>query len=501
MARTPLAGALERLAADHALTRREVLVAAGAATAAAAIGAPRAKAAAAGRGDVAIVGAGLAGLTVGYRLKAAGVSATVYEAAPDLGGRCRTIRDAFAEGQIAERGGELIDSGHLEIRQLCQELRLTLDNLLQAEPNGSEPFYFFDGAPYTYAEAAADFNAVYQKLHRDVSEASYPTTYDVGTPRGRALDAMSITDWINESVPGKMASRFGQLLDVAYEIEYGAPCSDQSSLNLLYLLGYSGQGKLRLFGPSNEKYHVRGGNDQIVQRLAAAQPAVQTEHELIGVRGTERSGYELTFRAGGVTKTVGARRVVLALPFSILRRSVDLSGVTLGPLKRDAIAQLGMGSNSKLNVGFASRRWRALGNNGDTYADTGYQATWEVSRAQAGTSGILVDYTGGRTADAFASGTPASHAKTFLGRLEPVLPGITKVFDGRVTVDCWKTNPWTRGSYSYYRVGQYTAFGGAEPEIEGGIHFCGEHTTQDYQGYLNGAVATGERVAREVLSG
>ena len=80
-----------------------------------------------------------------------------------------------------------------------------------------------------------------------------------------------------------------------------------------------------------------------------------------------------------------------------------------------------------------------------------------------------------------------------------MLPGITDRWDGRATLDNWTTNPWTLGSYSYYRVGQYQAFGGAESEIEGAVHFCGEHTTQDFQGYLNGAVFTGERAAGEVL--
>ena len=81
---------------------------------------------------------------------------------------------------------------------------------------------------------------------------------------------MSIIDWIDAYVPGGMSSKLGQLLDVAYNIEYGAESSEQSSLNLLYLLGYSGQGQLRIFGPSNEKYHVRGGNDQIVDAARAS---------------------------------------------------------------------------------------------------------------------------------------------------------------------------------------------------------------------------------------
>jgi monoamine oxidase len=121
-----------------------------------------------------------------------------------------------------------------------------------------------------------------------------------------------------------------------------------------------------------------------------------------------------------------------------------------------------MGTNSKLHVEFGDRFWYGAGNNGNTYADTGYQNTWEVSRAQGGGkgNGLLVDYTGGKIGASF----------------------------GR-----------TKGSYSYWKVGQYTKFSGMEKERVGNCHFCGEHTSQDFQGYLNGAVETGERVVDEIL--
>jgi monoamine oxidase len=493
MGRTPLAWRLE----DLALSRRQFLGAAGAAALSLGAGAPPARAAA----RVVVVGAGLAGLTCAYRLKRAGVIAEVHEASDRIGGRCWSIRDAFGDGLVAEHGGELIDTGHVEIRQLARELGLELDNLLQGESNGTEPVYFFDGRPYTYAEASEDFNAVYQKLHKDVSAASYPTTYQSSTARGRELDAMSVVEWIQESVPGGLSSRFGQLLDVAYNIEFGAECSDQSALNLLYLLGYIGQGRLRLFGPSNEKYHVRGGNDQIAAALAAALTGqITMESELVAIRLTSGGSYALTFSQGSTTKTVFADRVVLALPFSIMRRSVDWSKAGFSAVKARAIHELGMGTNTKLNVGFASRYWRALGCNGDTYSDTGYQATWEVSRAQPGTPGILVDYTGGRIGDSFRSGTPNSRAQQFLAQLEPVLPGIGDRWNGTATVDYWAGYSWTLGSYSYYKPGQYTRFGGAEEEVSGACHFAGEHTTQDYQGYLQGAVFSGQRAAAEVAA-
>ena len=81
-----------------------------------------------------------------------------------------------------------------------------------------------------------------------------------------------------------------------------------------------------------------------------------------------------------------------------------------------------------------------------------------------------------------------------------MLPGIAAEWNGRATLDFWPGNAWTRGSYSYWKVGQYTAFAGVEGRAEGNCHFCGEHTSIDFQGYLNGAVDTGERVAGEVVA-
>ncbi len=450
---------------------------------------------------VVVVGAGLAGLTCAYRLKQAGVDATLYEANTRLGGRCWTRRGDFLDGQIAEHGGELIDQGHASIRHLAQELRLPLDNLLAAEPNGSEPFFYFDHARYSYQDATSDLKSIWQTVHRDLSAAGYPTLYNQSTPRGRQLDQMSIIDWINESVPGGRQSRLGQLLDVGYNIEYGAECETQSALSLLYLLGYNSPGQFNLFGASNEKYHVRGGNDRIVSTLASMLDSqIVAGTALIAARRTAGGGYVLTFQSGQQTYDVTADKVVFALPFSILQSAVDLSAAGFSDLKMTAIDELAMGASSKLNVQFSRRHWRELGSNGDTFSDAGYQATWEVSRAQPGTSGILVGYSGGDYAKTFGQGTLATQAAQFLGQIEPVYPGISARYNGRATLDFWPGNVYTRGSYSYWKVGQYTRFAGVEGVQEGNAHFCGEHTSIDSQGYLNGAVETGERVANEITA-
>jgi monoamine oxidase len=521
MSRTPLASRLSQAASVAAeaamrdvsteqvieerrgMTRREVIAGGTGLALAAALSGPLPRALAASSPRIVVVGAGLAGLSCAYQLKQAGIRADIYEAAPDrVGGRCWTLRNYFDQGQIAEHGGELIDQGHTEIRQLAQSLGLSLDNLLAAQPNGTEDFFYFDGKPYPFEQATEDLKGIWQQIHKDVSAASYPTQYNNYTPRGFELDHMSITDYINAYVPGKISSPLGQLLDIAYNIEYGAECTEQSSLNLLYLLAYSGQGQLRIFGPSNEKYHVVGGNDLIAHRLADnLEGQIQLGYALASIARNSDGTYTLCFdRTGGRTATATADRVVLALPFSILR-NLDYSKAGFDPLKVTAIEELGMGTNSKLHVQFKDRYWYSLGNNGNTVSDQGYQNTWEVTRAQPGNTGILVDYTGGKIGDSFGSGTPASRAAKFLKQIEPVLPGISKDhWNGLATIDYWANYEWTLGSYSYWKVGQYTDFSGIEGVQEDRVHFCGEHTSVDFQGYLNGAVETGYRAAAEVLA-
>lgn len=514
MARTPLMDGLQRAAAraaansgaggadDPGTTRRSFLARTGVLTAGAMTVAWPARAAkAATDARIVVVGAGLAGLTATYRLQQAGYAPQLYEVTDRPGGRCWSIRGQFANGQIAEHGGELIDNGHLEMKQLVQELGFTLDNLSTGEPNGSETFGYFDGQPYTWDQASADLQVFWQQIHKDTSDASYPTTYKSYTQRGYDLDHMSIADYLATYCPGGSSSKLAQLLDVAYNIEYGGETNVQSALNLLYLLGYQGPGNMRIFGKSNEKFHVHGGNDQVPHALAdRIGSALHYGYELVAIAQNADGTQKITFNNGGKTVSVTADHTVIAIPFTILRSSVDISKAKFNQVKTWAINELGMGTNSKLNMGFSRRIWWDQGKNGETYADTGYQNTWEVSRSQPGTSGILVQYTGGTIGTTFGTGTPQQLTQRFLPQIEPVIPGITGVWDGNAVVNSWKDYPWTKGSYSYWKVGQYTRFSGAESEASGNIHFAGEHTSQDYQGYLNGGVESGQRAANEILN-
>jgi monoamine oxidase len=182
------------------------------------------------------------------------------------------------------------------------------------------------------------------------------------------------------------------------------------------------------------------------------------------------------------------------LPFSLLRE-VDLTRAGFPARKLTAINTSRMGTNSKLHLQFTERVWNQQGYTGEVFTDLGFQNTWEVTRGQPGTAGVLVNFTGG----AVGADAAGLTAKSFLAKAEPTIPGLTAAWTGRSTLQYWTGYPWTRGSYSYYAPGQYTTITGVEEQAVNGCHFAGEHTSLEYQGYLNGAVETGRRAAQEII--
>jgi monoamine oxidase len=506
------------------ISRRRFLAGSAAAGAALAIGGPTGLAFGA-TPRIAIVGAGIAGLSCALGLADKGVDATIYESSTRIGGRMHSDSAAtrggtgyWQDGQVTEWGGELIDTGHKTVQFLAQRFKLPLDDLIGGEPNSSEDTYYFFGSYYPKSQADIDFRPVHQALQADVWAASYPTTFQVNTPAGIELDNMSIYRWIESRVPGGHRSPLGQLLDVAYNIEFGAETTDQSALNLVYLLGYNATpGNLALFGASDERYHIRGGNQLLPEKIAAYLEARRAGSIQRGWRMTSiaRSGsaYTVAFDTASGSRSVTADHVVLALPFAVLR-DLDIRKAGFDDQKRLAIESLGRGHNGKLNVQFSRRRWNETGSwpgisNGAAYADTGFQNTWDVSRAQPGTSGILVDYTGGSVTNSIASSTARSDAtqstsvvaatQRFLGQIEPVYPGLTATWNGRATLSLPHLDPNLNCSYSFWRVGQCHTIGGSEGLRQGNVHFAGEHTSVDFQGWMEGGAITGTRAASEVL--
>ena len=543
MARTPLLRALQQLAEEHrsagrlgitptelrerrsgasGLSRREFLKRAGVTGAVAAV-APAAFAGTASASHntsprIAIVGGGIAGLSAALKLSDKGVTSTVYEASSDrIGGRMHSDRSGYwANAQVSEFCGELIDSGHTTIRGLAKRFGLPLDNLLAAQPAHSDDTYYFLGSYYSTGQADIDFAAFNPTLQDQSNAAGYPTTYNSSTPTGQMLDHLSVYDWIERYVPGGHHSPMGRLLDAAYAEEYGSDTTDQASLNLIYLLAFQPKPTgFAIFGVSDEKFHIAGGNQQLPEAIAdqIGRQSVQMGWSLQAIKTKTDGTIALTFSTGGGTRTVVADHVILSLPFAVLR-NLDYSGAGFDALKKTAITQLGNGHNAKLQLQFASRYWNTKGpwgkSTGSVYSDIGIQNAWDVTRAQPGDTGILVDYSGGGVANGFKPSTPYSnadtnpqvtpYAKAFLKKLEVVFPGITPQWTGKATLSTPFRDPLLNCSYSYWRVGQYTQFSGYEGVPQGNIHFAGEHCSQDFQGFMEGGASEGIRAAKEILA-
>jgi len=532
MARTPLLGTLQALHRDFAeaersgrpveqiqedrrrgWTRRDFIKATGATVAAAATSGPMAAFAAASPQPqaraprIAIIGAGIAGLNAALTLHDTGYASTVYEASGRVGGRMHSDTSSWANGQVSEHCGELIDSRHKTILGLAQRFGIEVNDLLAAQPPQSTDTFYFFNRYYTHDQANADFAAVYSAVKEDLRAAGFPTLYNSYTPAGYALDHLSLYDWIERRVPGGHSSPMGRLLDVAYNTEYGGETAVQSSLNLIYLLGYQPvPGNFRIFGSSDERYHLHGGNERLPNAIAAALPSSSLVRNtaLTAIARNADGSYALTLRSGSSTTSVTVDRVIMAIPFSTLR-NLNYQGAGFNQVKTTAIQQLGYGTNSKLHLQFDSRLWNSQGpwgiSTGYTFTDDGYQNSWDVTRAQNGATGILVNYSGGNYGASLSNPSKVlTYAKAFLANLEPVFPGITPLWNGRATIDYPTGNPFMLGSYSFWKVGQYTLFSGAERQRSNNCHFAGEHCSINFQGFMEGGAEEGARAANEILS-
>ena len=470
---------------------------------------------------IVIVGGGLAGVRCAHQLwTTKRVASTIYEWDDRMGGRVDTVRNAFADGEIVERCGEFISSEHHSMRKLAKRFGLTLGDT-DAYPRGTVDTFWLNGGRYTEAMLDADWHEFgWSLFQRAVASAPWPTTYETRTPSSIALDNMSAAEWIDGNVPGGLASDFGRLCYLDVESEYGGPPEEQSALNVIYLLADDDSvpgsniqpRKTPVLGGTDEKWHVEGGNDQVVTGMLAELPggATRVNQQLVALRDNGNRTYTCTFEEDGVATDVVADHVVVTIPFNKLKE-VDLRHANLSPLKMTAIDNLVLGNNAKIALQVAGNPWNADGYDGNMFAQNLTVSGWDNSVDQPAPNSIFFDYLGGTPGAALAAryglvgsvGTaPVALIADYLGALEPLFPGFTRAWNSGPRLSLYSdpnSNPHLDGAYSQYRVGQYTTFSGIEGTPEGNIHFAGEHTSQDFQGFMEGGVTTGERAALEIL--
>ncbi len=466
--------------------------------------------------QIAIVGAGIAGLNAALTLQDAGLSCSIYEASDRVGGRMHSDAITWADGMVSEWCGEFIDGDHETLHRLIKRFGLRTVDLGQARGDRAQNLMYFCNHYYSAEELAKDFQALAPLLQQQMQEVNFPTTHAHYTQMAYRLDHLSVYAWIEQYVAGGHNGPLGHLLEKACSGYFGLDTREQSSLNLLSLFGSRDTaGGSISSGPLQGSSKIVGGNEQLPLAIARSLPegCIYVRHQLVALERNRDDSLTLTFITADGSVEVRCERAILTLPFSTLRR-VDCRRAGFDPLKQVAIEQLGYGTISKLFLQFDQPYWYTDGpwpraHNGFIITDLDIQTLWDASSGQTGASGLLVDYTSGQRGAAYAPATAYAttvnsaniqdYARDCLEQLERVFPGISAHYTGRAALSYPTGDPYLRGSYACWRVGQYTHFAGYEGTRQGPIHFAGEHCSLEFQGFMEGAAREGARAAQEIV--
>jgi monoamine oxidase len=435
---------------------------------------------------VGIVGAGMAGLSAAWHLKQRGIEAKVFEASERVGGRISTVR-LFGNGALTtELGAEFIDTNHADMLFFVEKMGLQGKLLdVTADPLPVKEHFFIANRSYSVKNIVDGLTAAYPDILQKRKELGKKKT-------AKSIDQLVLADYI-ASMP--IDSWLQKLLHVAYTAENGLDTGEQSAANMLSVLEADPVRGFLPYGESDERFKLMGGNDQIPKALGAVlEHQIYFEHRLYNVKERANKTLELTFKNIDTTHQEAFDYVILAIPFTQLRQ-VDFE-MELPPLKKQVIAELGYGTNSKYVVETISRPWRAQGFQGYVFNEV-FQNGWDSSHLQANNEGA-------GTFTLFFGGKLGREAQK-----EPleqsVVPAAHTVFNGmkatmtpKRLLANWAEHPFSGASYSCMKVGQATYFKDAAFAPVRHLLFAGEHCSTDYWGFMNGAAETGRRAAAKV---
>lgn len=474
--------------------------------------------------DVIVIGAGLAGIHCSYRLKESGVNVALYEASKRTGGRTYSTDKGYFEGsQVAELGGELIDTDHVVMQHFATEFNLQLDNLPSSLPKGIAYGYQYNinGKFLTQKQIIAAFKPVdlaIRRINLELAELENSgSDYEVNARRKKIDSQTTLVQFLDTHGASETLM---QVIHFAFVGEFGLEMEQLSVFNLLdlYPCGrngacvsyFEGEGKsqeFKPFGDSDEIMRFHDGNEgparEMTKRLANA---VHTEHELTALsRKDDR--YIATFKkATGEKIQIEAPRIVLALPFSTLRK-VTIAPGTLRKSNIDIINSVSYGTNAKLMGQFKNRKpWRSKGHDGSlvidqkTTLERDIHNLWDTSRGQEGPHGLWTNFVGGNAGFSIGEGTAEEQWHSLLTPVNTVYPGVKEGYLGNAARMLWPTHKWTLGSYMAVKPGEVELAANIPyDDNDGSLQFCGEHTSEGFQGFMEGAAETGTRAAVAIL--
>jgi monoamine oxidase len=433
---------------------------------------------------VVVVGAGFAGLACGDELAAAGYPVTVVEARDRVGGRVRTYRDLI-EGKTIEGGGELVGPNQPTWMAYAKRFGLKFVEM----PWNASDVISLNGELLKPEAARALWEEMRVALERLNALAEPIDAYRPWQgPNAPAIDVQSLDDWIRKLDIGPRAK---QLIEIQMTGINGLIPAWQSLLGILAIVRGGG---LQKFWDETDTMHCVGGNQQLAEKLAASLVARRGA----GALRLKCPVYALRVRPDRVVveladgKTLEADEVVLTVPPTTWNK------IAFDP-PLPAELSVPMAASTKYLAVFQSPIWRELGRQPNAMSSGPIQITWETTAGQGdGGQHALVAFAGGRAADECRGWTQQERDANVRAILDALYPGAAKALTGGRFVD-WVSDPWARGTYSFPAPGQVTTVG---PILDRGhvgrIHFAGEHTCYAFTGWMEGALASGVRLARRL---
>jgi len=454
---------------------------------------------------IAVIGAGIAGLNAAYQLKKAGLIATVYEASGRVGGRMRSVKNAFGDGLTVDIGAELINTDHADMLALAQEFGIKLYNRIEDAERLDIPkeAFWFDGVAYGEAQVIKDLRPLAAQIAAD--SALLDSDYDTHAP---VFDKWSVQDYLDHHADKIRAPYVRSLLENTIRSEYGVESGNSSALQLLFNLPTVKGQAVNLLSNSDEVYAVVGGSAEITDALAKAMPGqIKTNKYLHGIR-KKPSGFRLSFADNS---EVDADMVIIAIPFTVLR-TIFIDAPMPMRLRR-FIAEAMLGANEKLMAGFSRRFWRTeKGFSLAAWSDFGFSQVWDASQRQPGQrAGVLNFFLGGREVIDSQRVMPSALINRFVDLMEKHLPGAIAAKTGQFVRSRWLQNYLSFGAYSSFKPGQLTRFSDyfwiesddpseRQTVTAGNLIFAGEHLSDEFFGFMNGAAQTGRLAAKSVMA-
>jgi monoamine oxidase len=453
----------------------------------------RASAGAQGAGSnrqVLVLGAGLAGLAAAYELQKAGYAVTVLEARSRPGGRVLTYRDPFADGLYAEMGAEYVDATDEFDHRYCKELGLKvmtakLYDAIYVRGQKLRMASFKQNKeklPYAGTEGGQLFGQEARYLQRLLKLIPDPEKLP---PEILKLDNLSVVELLlQEGAPEDVLA----LYTYTQATESTARPHEMSALAMV-------RSHRRSFSEDTDEGRILGGNDQLPKALARALSGQILYDRPVRRIAHDRDGAEVWFEEGSAIRSLRTPRLVVAIPFKVLR-DLEITPA-FSPAKMKCIQTLAYGQVMKIAMQYGRRFWDEPGSLGQrVFTDTMLRRLYHFSIDQPGPRGILMSFTSGADAEKLGRMPDAERQRVALEETTRIWPEAPRHWEG-AAIKYWNEDPWIRGSYSFNGVGQARDFLEIARAAEGRVHFAGEHTSV-HRASMNGALESGVRAAEEI---